>query len=315
MPLPSIMTRGAVRRLAGLAGPLLCLLATPGPAAAQGILEQLFGLGAPKPVVVLPQSRLPRTTPAFALPLSGRPGSGDEQQLKTAPAATYHTVCVRMCDGFYIPMSYATTRENFYQDQAKCSATCGAEARLFFHRATSGSMDDAVDMSGRAYSYLPHAFRFRKAVVEGCACRPPPWSDAELARHRSYATAADLATARRNTPAQVAAAPPLADASPATEIEPLAGFGRKQKKPAVQAAFLDRPSDDATVVVEPAAQPAVKKRTSTPSQHIAAVVPKPKSVPARPPVRYASSPLPSDHGLFGQGGFLGTGLGASSKYQ
>ena len=38
-----------------------------------------------------------------------------------------------------------------------------------------------------AYAALPNAFKYRKTLVEGCRCRPQPWSEAELQRHRGYA--------------------------------------------------------------------------------------------------------------------------------
>jgi hypothetical protein len=38
-----------------------------------------------------------------------------------------------------------------------------------------------------AYTALPNAFKYRKTLVDGCRCRPQPWSEAELARHRAYA--------------------------------------------------------------------------------------------------------------------------------
>jgi uncharacterized protein DUF2865 len=44
-----------------------------------------------------------------------------------------------------------------------------------------------VDLTGLAYSALPNAFRYRKTLVPECRCRPQPWSDAELQRHRAYA--------------------------------------------------------------------------------------------------------------------------------
>ena len=42
-------------------------------------------------------------------------------------------------------------------------------------------------MTGRAYASYPVAFKYRKTLVQGCQCRPQPWTEAELARHRAYA--------------------------------------------------------------------------------------------------------------------------------
>ena len=52
-----------------------------------------------------------------------------------APASTYKTVCVRTCDGFYFPVSYATTPARFGDDEATCKNLCpAAEATLFTFR-------------------------------------------------------------------------------------------------------------------------------------------------------------------------------------
>ena len=72
-------------------------------------------------------------------------------------------------------------------DADACSASCGAEARLFFHPSTGGDAGSAVDLTGMAYSALPNAFKYRKTLVEDCRCRPQPWSEAEVERHRAYA--------------------------------------------------------------------------------------------------------------------------------
>jgi hypothetical protein len=44
-----------------------------------------------------------------------------------------------------------------------------------------------VDLAGRKYAELPHAFAYRKKLVQDCTCKPTPWSAEELARHQSYA--------------------------------------------------------------------------------------------------------------------------------
>ncbi len=176
---------------------LLVALLSPEPVAAQGFLEQVFGISPPKPAM----SALPRTQ--FVKPLSPglfaspREHSAQSASVSESSGGTYRTLCVRMCDGFYVPISFSTRRDNFMQDQLKCRSTCGADAQIFYHRNPGATVEDAVDLGGRPYSRLPNAFRFRKARVDGCACRPPPWSQAELARHQSYASATtSLSTAR-----------------------------------------------------------------------------------------------------------------------
>lgn len=165
----------------------------PAPAAAQSFFEQLFGLAKPTPVAPMPP-----VSPQLRMP-----GPVDvPRKSDAAPqhvGVTYRTVCVRACDGFFVPMSFATRPENFQQDQAKCQATCGEGGKLFVYRNPGEAIEEAVDLAGRPYASLPNAFRFRKTRVEGCSCRPPPWSEAEIARHQSYAAATAPAPGNAST--------------------------------------------------------------------------------------------------------------------
>jgi hypothetical protein len=152
-------------------------------AEAQGFFEQFFGSSAPPNtrniVVIQPQARS-----SVSRSNSGDDDNGRSEKLND----TYRTVCVRTCDGSFFPISFSTTRKNFQTDQAKCTASCG-DARLYAYRNPGSGIDEAIDISGRAYTALPMAFAFKKKVVEGCTCRPPPWSEAELQRHKTYADA------------------------------------------------------------------------------------------------------------------------------
>ena len=107
---------------------------------------------------------------------------------------------MRLCDGFYFPISSATNGSGLSRDADACSASCGSEARLFYHPNGGGDVDSMVDLTGIAYSALPNAFRYRKTLVPECRCRPQPWSEAELQRHRAYA---EGQSARRTPAAQM----------------------------------------------------------------------------------------------------------------
>src|SRR5262249_54854212 len=100
---------------------------------------------------------------------------------------SYRTLCVRMCDGFYFPISYTTGSDGLVHDAETCATACGADARLFYHPNPGGDVDSMVDLTGRAYKSYPNAFKYRKTLVAGCQCRPQPWSEAERTRHRTYA--------------------------------------------------------------------------------------------------------------------------------
>jgi Protein of unknown function (DUF2865) len=98
-----------------------------------------------------------------------------------APSGTYHTVCVRACDGFYFPISYSTVPSRFSDDAHACQRLCpAAEAELYSFHNPGEDMQQAMSISGQAYTALPNAFRYRKEIVAGCSCRRPgqSWADA-----------------------------------------------------------------------------------------------------------------------------------------
>lgn len=154
------------------------------PAGAQSFLDSLFGSDEAAPS--RPASGYVRTRPASSS-LDGLfgPSEYDTPQPHVRDT-TYRTLCVRMCDGFYFPISTATSSANFARDADKCSASCGGDARLFYHPSSGADIENMLDMTGRAYGSYPIAFKYRKKLVQGCQCRPQPWTEAELARHRAY---------------------------------------------------------------------------------------------------------------------------------
>jgi hypothetical protein len=98
-----------------------------------------------------------------------------------APSGTYHTACVRTCDGYYFPISYSTVPSRFPDDQRTCQRQCPAsEVSLYTFRNPGENMDQAVSPSGQNYTALPNAYRYRKEVISGCSCRRPgqSWADA-----------------------------------------------------------------------------------------------------------------------------------------
>jgi hypothetical protein len=115
-----------------------------------------------------------------------RPPQDDDDE-RPSSGGKFKTVCVRMCDGFYFPISNSTSKKGFYRDQMRCRSACGDDARLFHLPAGATDIGDANDNNGRVYNLLPVAYRYRKALTPGCQCRQAPWSEAEQARHQQYA--------------------------------------------------------------------------------------------------------------------------------
>lgn len=89
-----------------------------------------------------------------------------------APGDTYRTVCVRLCDGYYFPVSFSTLRSHFAQDAEVCSSKCSAPSELYYHPNPGGTMEQAVALqSSEPYTKLKTAFRYRKEYVNGCSCK------------------------------------------------------------------------------------------------------------------------------------------------
>lgn len=88
------------------------------------------------------------------------------------PFATYRTLCVRLCDGYYFPVSFSTLPNHFGRDADVCQKRCAAPAELFYHQNPGGGVEGMVSTSSQQpYSALKTAFRYRKEFVQGCSCK------------------------------------------------------------------------------------------------------------------------------------------------
>ena len=195
----------------------IVVVALPGPLRAQGFFETLFGGGsspAYRPPQPVPYSyRAPPYNPYAREREHNREDRSDGFEPRSG---RYRTMCVRMCDGYYWPVSFAATRSSMNRDANICRASCGEEARLFYHDSRQGDTKDMVDMSGRAYAKLQTAYLYRKRLSDSCKCRPEPWAQSELDRHRIYAM--NDATRRLNgTGNAVAGIEPLSRQGPGFE--------------------------------------------------------------------------------------------------
>jgi hypothetical protein len=92
----------------------------------------------------------------------------------SSPGDTYRTLCVRTCDGYYYPISFATNSSRFAEDERVCQRSCpAAQVMLFSHRNPGEDVSQAVSVSGQLYSTLPNAFRYRQSFDASCSCRQP----------------------------------------------------------------------------------------------------------------------------------------------
>jgi hypothetical protein len=71
--------------------------------------------------------------------------------------------CVRTCDGRYFPVVASDG-----QTKAEaCKSFCPASETTVFR---GGSIDHASSDTGKSYSDLPNAFRYRTELIAGCTC-------------------------------------------------------------------------------------------------------------------------------------------------
>lgn len=112
--------------------------------------------------------------------------SGGRDRIASVPTVsnglapgTMRTFCVRTCDGYYFPMSPASTKEDMARDEKNCQAACpGAETALYYHE---DGQEDAEAMisraSGKPYDKLKTAFVYREASTlksPQCTCAMQP---------------------------------------------------------------------------------------------------------------------------------------------
>ena len=71
--------------------------------------------------------------------------------------------CVRTCDGRYFPIAAAGSQSK----AASCSSLCPASQTKVVY---GSNIDNAATESGKPYSELPNAFRYRNELVAGCSC-------------------------------------------------------------------------------------------------------------------------------------------------
>ena len=94
---------------------------------------------------------------------------------------TFRTICVRSCDGYYFPISFATTQDRFRDDELTCQRMCpAADVSLYTYHNPGEDVSQAISLNGRLYTELPTAFQYRKQLTASCSCRRPgeSWADA-----------------------------------------------------------------------------------------------------------------------------------------
>lgn len=121
---------------------------------------------------------------AYAFPADREDGAQIRRILRSdgritisGPPGRFRTLCVRTCDGYFFPMSSASSSIDFDRDQKNCESACpGTDMRLYYHRADGEESDAMVATdSNEPYSALPSAFLYKSASYSRprqCGCSP-----------------------------------------------------------------------------------------------------------------------------------------------
>ena len=115
----------------------------------------------------------------------------DNRSSRADSQGAHRTVCVRLCDGYFWPISFATSGENFERDQAVCENSCSSPAKLYVYENPGQESEQMVSLKGQPYTKLSTAFQFRTKLDQSCKCNAHPWEQEAVDRHRKYAEEAE----------------------------------------------------------------------------------------------------------------------------
>jgi hypothetical protein len=142
----------SIRLITWSAAAVACASALAPAAHAEDFLSALFGVFGARP-----------QAPALSFANEGDIRTQSGVRSRSGYVGGSQAYCVRTCDGRYFPISGA----NGQSRAASCNDFCPAsETRVVYGSA----IDRATTESGRPYSELPNAFRYRNELVAGCTC-------------------------------------------------------------------------------------------------------------------------------------------------
>lgn len=155
------------------------------PTHAQGFLQSLFGGGQPVRPRMMPQRRSYYGS-RYSPQNQSVPWWQQGHRYQRPRNRHYTAMCVRLCDGYYWPISNRASRNKFYNLAQQCEDSCNGDAKMFY-MPSGGDVKRMTDLSGRAYEHIQNAFLYREKLVKSCTCKPMPWSYSAKARHMKYA--------------------------------------------------------------------------------------------------------------------------------
>lgn len=139
------------RAVCAASGLAIAAMTLSAPAQAQDFFSALFGGFSPS-----------RHAPSSSFAEPGYDDSAPAQP-RVASSGPSKTYCVRTCDGRYFPMGDTGNESK----AGICQSLCPASATKVVY---GHDIDSAATDSGKPYSSLPNAFRYRSELVNGCTC-------------------------------------------------------------------------------------------------------------------------------------------------
>jgi hypothetical protein len=124
------------------------------PAQAGDFFSNLFGAFGMRPPVPRPQMSLPYGDEA------PQPSEAPRPRVAYSGGQAW---CVRTCDGRHFPV----VGNDAQSRAASCNSLCPTSPTEIVY---GNDIDRAVTATGKPYSELPNAFKYRDEVVAGCTC-------------------------------------------------------------------------------------------------------------------------------------------------
>jgi hypothetical protein len=85
---------------------------------------------------------------------------------------TVRTMCVRLSDGYFWPISYSTLPDFVNNDVAQCQAQCpNNQVDLYYYNNPGEEVEQMRSLSGQPYSSLPTAFKYRTTFDQSQTCK------------------------------------------------------------------------------------------------------------------------------------------------
>lgn len=158
------MLRKSIRQAALGGAVALCALAlAPAAQAENDFISALFGAFGGGRSSGPEMIRVPYANEGQPAGAQDFPPQGEAPAPRVATYGGGQAYCVRTCDGRYFPLQ-GSDRES---RAASCNSFCPASKTEVVY---GGNIDSAATASGKPYSELPNAFRYRTEIVAGCTC-------------------------------------------------------------------------------------------------------------------------------------------------